>query len=98
LSLRTGDLSTPRPRTFAIPGLFLGCVLSALIWIFPIPVAVLVWTLGVTMPFGDVMILLMPAFFAIPLVTWILGKRIHIEENGLARKAATEAPPSRLTP
>ncbi|MHC5538364.1 hypothetical protein ACYOEI_09060 [Singulisphaera rosea] len=64
------------PKTYAGRGAVIGCGTAIVTWVFPIPVALVVWMFGVDAPFGDVMIGAFPFFLAPPIIGAMVGSRI----------------------
>jgi hypothetical protein len=62
-----------RSRGYVVQGCLLGSILAILLWFVPLPVAVVVWVLGLKGPFGDYMLMAMPFFFALPLLAATIG-------------------------
>jgi hypothetical protein len=58
---------------FAARGCLLGSTLAIVLWFVPIPVAVMVWVLGLRGPFVDYMVLAIPFFVALPLIGAMIG-------------------------
>ena len=55
-------------RGYAVRGCLLGLFLAVALWFAPIPVAGVVWVLGLKGPFVDYMLMAIPFFVALPLM------------------------------
>jgi hypothetical protein len=73
---REGFALVPR-NTYASEGCLLGCLLAVALWIFPIPVAVIVWLLDLKGLFADYMYMTIPFLAALPLIGGGIGLLIR---------------------
>jgi hypothetical protein len=76
-------------RTYAIHGMVAGVLLMIVTWVFPIPVAILVYLLDIRLAFVNVMFIAIPFILAIPFVGAIIGSlipRSSSEINAVARR------------
>jgi hypothetical protein len=46
----------------------IGCVAALFFWFIPVPVAIIVWAFDVKRPFGDVMLMAIPFYLALPII------------------------------
>ena len=60
-----------RNRAFA--GFIVGVLVMIVTWVFPLPVAAIVYLFRIDHPFGDVMLALIPLFLLIPFVGALIG-------------------------
>ena len=67
----------PGTKTLEGPGCALGCILAILLYVFPFPVAVIVWWFDLKGPFGDYMLMVLPLLLLLPFVCAILGRGIR---------------------
>src|SRR5271157_1962647 len=63
-----------RAHRYAMCGCAVGSLFAIIFWFVPIPVAIVVWVLGLKGPFGDYMLMTMPLFLALPLIGAGIGK------------------------
>ena len=63
-----------RSRGYGVQGCLLGAIVAVLLWFVPLPVAVVVWVLGLKGPFGDYMLMAIPFFIALPLMGATIGE------------------------
>jgi hypothetical protein len=60
-----------RSRGYGVQGCLLGAIVAVLLWFVPLPVAVVVWVLGLKGPFGDYMLMAIPFFISPGRSSWI---------------------------
>jgi hypothetical protein len=53
---------------FATRGWIIGCLAALVIWLIPIPVAIVFWVFGIKGPFGDTMLMSVPFLLALPII------------------------------
>src|SRR5437868_6766162 len=63
-----------RSHGYAARGCLIGLILSIVFWFVPIPIAAVVWVLGLKGPFGDFMLIAIPFYIALPLIGAVIGE------------------------
>ena len=60
-------------NSYAARGCIIGCFVALFFWLFPVPVAMIVWVFDLKGPFGDYMLRTMPFFLTFPSIGALIG-------------------------
>jgi hypothetical protein len=81
LELRPVTSATPppmhRPENYETLGCLVGCAVSALLWLWPIPVVLIVEVFGLTGQFADYMYIFAPFLAIFPLLGVSIGRKFN---------------------
>jgi hypothetical protein len=69
--------SQPSYRTYVTTGFLAGLAVAGVLWVLPIPVALVVWLFGLKGLFADYMYMAIPAYLALPFLGAVLGSLVN---------------------